>query len=491
VPGRGGLEITLRARLGDGLDGVREYMRSYPYPCLEQQVSRAVALRDRAAWDALMQRLPAYFDRDGLLKYFPTDWLEGEDTLSAYVLAIAAESGFEIPEDSRQRIVSALQRFVTGKLSRRSALPTADLNIRKLAALDALSRYDAAEPGMLDAISPDPNLWPTSAVIDWTGILGRVKGLKQAEARRERALAILRARLNFQGTVMTFSSERSDALWWLMISGDVNANRLLLTVLDEPGWREDVPRLVRGALGRQQYGHWNTTVANAWGTLAMEKFSKAFESVPVTGATGVRYRQERRVVNWPQPQGQAQLSLPWEQGVANLGIAHVGTGSPWAMVRATAALPLDKPLFTGFKVTRTWSALTQQRPGVYTRGDVIRVHLDLEAQTDMSWVVVNDPVPAGATVLGNGLGGQSQLDQRNEQGSGWGWLAYEERRFDAYRAYYRFVPKGRWSLEYTVRLNNPGTFRMPETRVEAMYAPEMFGELPHAPVTVEAARAAP
>ena len=26
VPGRGGLEVTLRAKLGDGLDGVREYM---------------------------------------------------------------------------------------------------------------------------------------------------------------------------------------------------------------------------------------------------------------------------------------------------------------------------------------------------------------------------------------------------------------------------------------------------------------------------------
>jgi alpha-2-macroglobulin len=38
-----------------------------------------------------------------------------------------------------------------------------------------------------------------------------------------------------------------------------------------------------------------------------------------------------------------------------------------------------------------------------------------------------------------------------------------------------------------VRLNNPGTFLLPPTRVEAMYAPEMFGEMPLQPVTVEAA----
>jgi len=36
-----------------------------------------------------------------------------------------------------------------------------------------------------------------------------------------------------------------------------------------------------------------------------------------------------------------------------------------------------------------------------------------------------------------------------------------------------------------VRLNNPGTFQLPPTRVEAMYAPEMFGEIPNADVTVE------
>ena len=66
------------------------------------------------------------------------------------------------------------------------------------------------------------------------------------------------------------------------------------------------------------------------------------------------------------------------------------------------------------------------------------------------------------------------------------WPAFEERRFEAFRAYYRFVPKGAFTLEYTLRLNNPGTFQLPATRVEAMYAPETFGERPNAPLTVEA-----
>jgi uncharacterized protein YfaS (alpha-2-macroglobulin family) len=47
------------------------------------------------------------------------------------------------------------------------------------------------------------------------------------------------------------------------------------------------------------------------------------------------------------------------------------------------------------------------------------------------------------------------------------------------------VPKGRFKIEYTVRLNNPGRFDLPATRVEAMYSPEMFGEVPNDAVVVK------
>src|SRR5690606_23134157 len=48
----------------------------------------------------------------------------------------------------------------------------------------------------------------------------------------------------------------------------------------------------------------------------------------------------------------------------------------------------------------------------------------------------------------------------------------------------RYLPKGPLVLECTVRLNNPGTFALPQTRVDAMYAPAMFGEFPTAPAAV-------
>ena len=484
VQGRGGLQVTLQPRLAGSLAGVREYMTLYPYICLEQQVSRAVALQSRGDWNRVMAILPLYMDGDGLLRYFPMDDLAGDDGLTAYVLSIADEAGWPIGADHRDRLLHALAAFVEGRIVRDSALQTADLSIRKLQAINALARYGAAEPHMLDSITLEPNLMPTSALLDWIGILERMPEVPRADGKLSQAYGLLRARLNFQGTTMGFSTQRTDALWWLMISADSNANRMILAALDRPDWHDDMPRLVRGALGRQLHGHWNTTVANAWGVLAMKKFSAKLESAQVAGATLVHYGSERRDVSWPRADAMI-TELPWQEGRGLLDIRHRGSGAPWAMVRAMAAIPLHRALSSGFRIVRTITPIEQNRPGVWTRGDVARVHLELESQSDMTWVVVDDPIPAGATILGSGLGGQSRLLTRGERRGGWAWLAYEERRFDGFRAYYELVPKGHWTVEYTVRFDNPGNFLMPATRVEAMYAPEMFGELPNAQVTVE------
>ena len=106
----------------------------------------------------------------------------------------------------------------------------------------------------------------------------------------------------------------------------------------------------------------------------------------------------------------------------------------------------------------------------------------------LTWVVVSDPVPGGATILGSGLGRDSAIATRNERKEGSAWAAYEERSFEAFRSYYEYLPKGVVKMQYTVRLNNAGDFALPPSRVEAMYAPEMFGELPNARVKVQVAK---
>jgi uncharacterized protein YfaS (alpha-2-macroglobulin family) len=382
-------------------------------------------------------------------------------------------------------MLSALQRFVQGQVQRDSEWRAADLSIRKVAALQALARWGRkTTDGDIASIAIEPNLWPTSAVIDWFDLLKRAPGLSARDEQMARAEQILRSRLNFQGTTMGFSTERTDYLWWLMVSGDVNANRVVLSMLDQDKWGEDMPRLVRGSLGRQQAGRWNTTVANAWGVLAMGQFAAKFETQAVAGVTAGQLARQERKLDWSVQEQGGSLMFSWPAAPATLSLQQDGTGRPWATIQSLAAIPLKEPFSSGYRIKRTVSAVEQKTKGQWTRGDVMRVRLDLEAQSDMSWVVVDDPVPAGAAILGTGLGRDSQILASGEKRQGWVWPAYEERKFDSFRAYYRFVPKGKWTVEYTLRLNNAGEFLLPQTRVEALYSPEMFAEIPNAHVTV-------
>ena len=148
-------------------------------------------------------------------------------------------------------------------------------------------------------------------------------------------------------------------------------------------------------------------------------------------------------------------------------------------MQTLAAVPLKAPLFAGYRISRSVSAVERAKPDVWTRGDVLRVRVEIEATSDMSWVVINDALPAGAALLGGGLGRDSAMAVRGERREGAGWLAFEERAQDAWRAYYEWLPRGKHVAEYTMRLNASGRFALPPTRVEAMYAPETFGEAPN------------
>ncbi|MCC6765936.1 MAG: alpha-2-macroglobulin [Deltaproteobacteria bacterium] len=485
LPERGEVRVALAPSLAAGLDGVRDAMRRYPYRCLEQRVSRAIALHDDALWHEIATALPSYADAHGLLKYFPTS-AEGSEVLTAYVLSLATAAGRELPGRVRADMEEGLRRFVSGALATTPPLATADLALRKITALEALSRVGAVEPALMSTITVEPGLWPTSALIDWWSLMHRI-AKKPDPAHVADVEHELRARLRVTGTSLTFSTEDGDRLFWLMSDADVNAVRLVLTLLEHGAWREDLPRLARGALGRQRRGAWSTTVANAWGTLAVEKFAAAFETTPVAGTTRATLADTERALDWAAAPAGAILALSWPSGgEGELALAHAGGGRPWATIQARAAVPLTQPIAAGYRITKTVTPVESaaRPPGGTSRDDVLRVRLEIDAERDMTWVVVDDPIPAGATHLGTGLGGDSAVLASGEQENPGARPVFVERAFDGFRAYYDFVPKGRFTVEYTMRLSQAGRFALPPTRVEALYAPDVFGEIPNAPIEV-------
>lgn len=530
VPGRGGMRLDFSAQLAggpDGLPGVRAWWERYPYSCLEQTSSRAIGLKNADLWRSTMDSLPTYLDGDGLALYFPVQdgqRAQGSDTLTAHLLAVASvaaelDPAFAIPPAQRAQMESGLIAFVEGRLQRKFWSPRQDLQERKLAAIAALARGGKAQARMLGSIDITPVQWPTHTLIDWITVLQKLPDVPQREERLAEAQQQLRNRLSYHGSQLAFSTEDQDRWWWLMQDTDSNAARLLLATMGDASWASEVPRMVAGLLARQKGGAWSTTTANVWGGLALRQFSRKFENTPVAGTTTTVLGAQSVNVDWkdvkplPKPEAGAQdgaalesltaalagavqqdpqtpqrIFMPWgERRSGELRITHHGAGKPWVTLQSLAAVPRKEAFNAGYAVRKTITPVQQAEgvaAGKYQRGDVLRVRLEVEAGADMTWVALSDPIPGGATILGSGLGRDSEVAVRDQKAPEGAWPAYEERAHNAFRAYYAYLPKGKSVVEYTMRLNNAGTFALPPTRAEALYAPEVFGEAPNASMQV-------
>ena len=166
----------------------------------------------------MVAQLPGYLDSDGLASYFPPrdgDAARGSDTLTAYLLAATHEASginpaFSLPDDARAAMERGLIAFVEGRIQRDFWSPHKDLDVRKLAALEALSRTGKAQGRMAGSITIAPSQWPTHAVIDWLNILKRVADVPQRSQRLLEANQILKSRLSYQGSKLVFSTEKDD-----------------------------------------------------------------------------------------------------------------------------------------------------------------------------------------------------------------------------------------------------------------------------------------
>ncbi|MFP5430526.1 MAG: alpha-2-macroglobulin family protein, partial [Gammaproteobacteria bacterium] len=474
LPG-GAVRISGEARLADSIDTVREYFRNYPYSCLEQKTSKAAGLQDRVLWDQLMMLLPAYLDDNGLAAFYPAT--TGYPFLTAHVLRVSRALDWPIPDSSREKMLTGLVNYVEGRIPFEDwRLRELDDAHRRLEVLSLLATYGRLKPAHLDPLKIDPPRWTTSMLVSWFDVLRHGRGLPRQAERLEQAESLLRSRLTLQGSALLLSDGEYNA-WWLYENDAAVIARLMLATMELPAWREDQPRLIRGLLMRQREGHWSTTVANMWGGFALRRFSDAFEREAVSGNTLATLAGQQAALEWTQKVPEP-ARLDWPVAPASLLLKQQGTGRPWITVQSRARIPLKAPYGTGFTVSKQIVPVQQQVPGRWTVGDVVRVHLTMTAQSDIGWVAIDDPIPSGATLLGRALGRDNSLTA-DSSGGDWTGATYAEFAADAYRAYYERIYKGEWRASYTVRLNQSGDFVLPPTRVEAMYAPEMFGMTPN------------
>ncbi|WP_297923589.1 MG2 domain-containing protein [uncultured Agitococcus sp.] len=490
--------LDVQPNLGGTLEPVKQWFRSYPYICLEQKTTKATGLQDTSLWADIMGDLPTYLDKDGLAKFYPSEGeSSGSPFLTAHVLRAAKALNWQIPEDSRNAMLDGLLRYAEGKVNQEVYRywiyePQFDVVQRHIEVANILAQYGRFKPNLLDNIRLQPSIWPNHILIDWYELLKNANNVPKRAERLAEVERLLKAKLVQQGGTYIILKHDKDRWWWYDDDQVLQA-RLTLAVMGDKNWQDELPFLVRGLIRQQQQGHWQGTQSNLWGGFVLKRFND--NALSITGKTLAQLGTEQASTAWPKateasPQTvrfndteNSDMSFAWPKQNSQITVNHQGEGSPWLRVSSAARIPITKADEKGYRIFKDIIPIQQKVKGEWHVGDVMRVELSFTSSQEMGWVVVNDPIPTGAVLLGRGLKRDSELLNRGT--NDW-WPVYVEYAADAYRAYYQYLPSNtKWQSAYTVRLNQAGTFKLPATRVEAMYAPDVYGLSPNKTIEVK------
>ncbi len=282
------------------------------------------------------------------------------------------------------------------------------------------------------------------------------------------------------------------------------------------------PRLARKLLALRRDGAWRTTQENSWALLALADYRRLAEA----GAGGLAVRAyvgDRSIVESSFPPGSTREDRAFVTadalagGNAPLSFEVHGDGRAYYAAElkyATATLPTrarDEGLFVqkyvrGISPAGVKGALATipaRTAATVTAGDLVLVDLLFESAEARDQVVLDDPLPAGIEALDYDLDTTSRASADAEEAErvragaepkNATWLgttyrsaaAHREVRDDRVLTFFGHLEPGMYRVHYLARAASIGSFVAPPTRIEAMYAPEVYGRTAASVLTVTA-----
>jgi uncharacterized protein YfaS (alpha-2-macroglobulin family) len=480
---KGGYRVQLQARLSEIPTTILNYLVNYPFSCMEQQTSKAIGTNDLKAWLTVQDKFKSYLDSNTILKFFP-GMQYGSVDLSAYVFGIASQASlldkrFAIAKETAlsKRMLDALQAGMEGRiLISQFWWPDYVDNNDRIAAAEALSAYRAISQADYEALKSVHSQNELSQSLSLLKVLDQsAKSLEKSLLDREQFMKEILNHYEYENTHLNLKDAQFRFFGGLAASPDALNARALIAFLDHDK-KDEATKLLRTLVDKAKTGSFDSTPADAWATIALRMFKQKYEKDAVSGQLTVAVSAVSKTLKISEKVPKAETFVPVKEALAknqstSLSLSYAGTGNPWSFTLVEAAVPLKSNLDHGYSIIKTVKPIQTTTSGVNTHGDIYEVTLQIEAMAQQTWIALTDPIPSGASILST---------ESNEVAT-----AFEERRMDRMQAFFEYVPKGKFSFKYRVRLNQQGKFEFPSTRVEAMYDPTQYGEVPNASMLVK------
>ncbi len=551
-PTRARLDVTLEPGLAAGMLGGLTYLQAFPYGCTEQTMSSFLpnlltyqALRSlgvsRPDLEAqLPQQVGVALQRIYSLQHVDGGWgwwTEDPSDLfiTSYVvfgLAKAKAAGFTVDDQVLGHGVSWLH----GQLAAPQDLQRSALN-QQAFLIYALAVAGDAEPARAGALFAERDRLSTYA----RAFLALALDTIDDAASKDRIKTLLADISGSAVTSATGTHWEEKYTDYASMNTDVRTTAIVIETLARLDPKNSLaPGAVRWLMAARQGARWDTTQENAWSIMAFTDWMVANGELQGDYAWQVTLNGASLGNGTVTPQTVDQAIalhagvnklLPDQTNALNIQRStsgnQTGAGQLYYAAHLESFLPADKiqPLDRGIVVSREYQAdacvsaatantastsasddgtvpsVTPQQAAAaaacpaITRarvGDVVDVKVTLVVPNVLHYLIVEDPLPAGAEAIDTSLLTTSKTAQQASltgepatnasQGSAaslspyWWWTPSHTELYDQKAAMFAdSLPAGTYVFNYQVQITLPGHFlTLPPTAYE-MYFPEVQG----------------
>lgn len=512
----GDLRIDLSPSLAAASLDSLSFLQSFEYECTEQTVSKFFpnvviyntlkrfgidrpdlrkALEVNVSRE--LQRLYSQQHSDGGWGWWATD--ESSPMLTAYVLyGMSAARAADFAVDAN--VMTRADQFLTRYLDQ-----PADVKLPYTYNERAFVIFVLTDSGRVNVTSRAVNLYDQRANLGQYGKAYLLMALQKAGQSQAQALRTeLTSAAIVSATGTHWEEARPD---WRLMNTNTRTTALVIMALARNDPKNPVlTNAVRWLMAARKEGHWETTQETAWSVLALNDYMGA------TGELDANYTYQVMLNGKPLGEGKVDKSSVIDartltvsmrdlvQNAANdLILQKSGdAGKLYYSAYLRYYLPVDQmpALNRGILIGRQYLAVDQKtlKPtdksiASASIGDYVLVKLTIIAPTDLSYLLLEDPLPAGfeavdttlktSSVAASGAGLQKQPEASENVPFWfqpyWAYWAHSEVRDDRVAVFATYLGRGTYEYSYMMRASLAGEFRALPARAYEMYFPEVMG----------------
>jgi len=508
------VEPSLAAGMLDGLD----YLKHYPYECVEQTVSRflpnlvtALALQRLDVENPMLQaeldqqlsvglqKLVNWQNPDGGWGWWSN--LMSDRFVTTYVLWslwTAKEAGYPVPDNTLADAIFFLdQNWLAPAQTENSSV----LNQMAFAHF-VLAEMGEGDPGRMST------LYDVRERMDIYGQALLALALDKVDAKHvdKRAQTLLddiagQASLSASGAHW----QETDTDWWSM-NTDLRTTAIVLHAFTRLRPSDPLlPQAVRWLMVGRQSGRWATTQENAWSIIALTGWMESSGElngvydwqVTLNGEElGAGAVDRANVDEAVALQAQVADLLRNEANALRFtrsnesGQMYYSVDLRYAL-DATAISARDR----GLVVSRRILAADGQPAASAAVGDVLSVTVSLNVPVDAHFLLLEVPIPAGTEIIdprlattsnefGESVFGPGGLDPWQEFWWRYWVPTHTDIRDEKMALFADYLAAGSYDYTFQVRAAIPGEYRVLPVRAELMYFPDVWGRSSGALFTV-------